>query len=426
MRSSIPPGLIAYRLAAGALAPAAHLVLRARARRGKEDIARLHQRLGRADVARPPGELIWIHGASIGECMSALSLIDALLEDPRRSVLVTSGTVTSAALMRDRLPPRAHHQFVPIDTPSAVARFLDHWQPQAALFVDSELWPNLLTVAHARGVRLALVNGRMSASAFAGWRRAPKTARHILSGFQVCLAQDEQSAERLRRLGVDDVRVTGNLKADAKLDPPDPTKLAALEKAISRRPILFAASTHPGEDETILPAHDALRRRFADLLTIIVPRHPGRGMQVAMLCGSRAVARRSENVLPAPEIAVYVADTVGELPLFYHLAPFAFIGGSLVPHGGQNPLESARLGRAVMAGPHTENFAEAYDAIFGAQHVGRVHSCAEIVHLAGQWLADAQLARTAGVAAAQSAAALGGALEKTRSAIEGLLAHAPP
>jgi 3-deoxy-D-manno-octulosonic-acid transferase len=326
--------------------------------------------------------------------------------------------------MRERLPERAFHQFIPIDAPAAAKRFLDHWRPDAALFVDSELWPNLLCSIHSWGIKLALINGRMSARAFAGWRRAPKSARSLLSCFDVCLTQDDSSAERLRLLGARDVRMIGNLKADARPQPPDPGRLAALADAIGTRPILLAASTHPGEDETILPAHDALRARYPRLLTIIAPRHPERGPEIAMLCGNRAILRRSEHAIPASDTAVYVADTIGELPLFYAIAPFAFIGGSLIPHGGQNPLEAAQLERAVMAGTYTDNFAKTYESIFEAQGAGRVRSCAEIVDLATRWLSDAAYANNAGTAAAGAAAALGGALEKTRAIIETLLADA--
>lgn len=421
-----PLPLVAWRIATAALAPAAWLMLGARARRRKENLSRLSERFGRASLARPTGDLIWIHGASIGECVSALPLIERLLEKPERSVLVTSRTVTSAELMRERLPARAFHQFAPIDTPFAVQRFLDHWQPRAALFVDSELWPNTLHAAHARGVKLALINGRMSKRAFAGWRRARRSARYVLSSFDVCLAQDGASAERLEALGAKDVRVCGNLKADAPPDLPDPEKFAMVENAIGSRRVMLAASTHPGEDETVLPAHDALRRQFGDLLTIIVPRHPSRGAEIAMLCGARCLAQRSTGTLPTAETAIYVVDTIGELSLFYHIAPFAFIGGSLVPHGGQNPFEAARIGRAVMAGPYTDNFAEIYTAIFAAQDTGRVHGCRDIVELAGRWLADPQAARAAGAAAARGAASLGGALEKTRAVAEALLGNASP
>lgn len=425
MNSRTPLPLVTYRAATRVLAPAARVALRIRARAGKEDRSRLSERFGRTTLARPAGELIWIHGASVGECLSILPLVEEMLWQPARSVLVTSGTVTSAKLMGERLPEGAFHQFVPVDSPSVVQRFLDHWQPQAGLFVDSELWPNLISAAHKRGIKLALINGRMSARAYAGWRRAQKSARHLLSSFELCLAQDDLSAKRFRLLGARDVRVMGNLKADAPPAPTDAVKMKELRDAIGARPVLLAASTHPGEDETILPAHDALRRQFSHLLTITVPRHPARGGEIAMLCGARSHARRSENQLPGDETAVYIADTIGELPLFYRAASFAFIGGSLVPHGGQNPLEAAKISRAVMAGPHTENFAGIYETIFTAQGEGRVHGCAEIVALAGRWLGDCESANRAGHAAANAATALGGALEKTHVAVETMLGHAP-
>jgi 3-deoxy-D-manno-octulosonic-acid transferase len=419
-----PFSLLAYRYATTALAPIAPLALSRRALRGKEDRARMGERLGHAKIARPTGQLVWIHGASVGECIAALPLIDLLLKTGNRSVLVTSGTVTSAGLMAERLPPRAFHQFAPIDAPGAVKRFLDHWRPDAALFVDSEIWPNLLVAAHARGVALALVNGRMSERSFLGWRRAPKTAAAILSLYDVCLAQDGESAQRLRALGARNVEISGSLKADAPPLPADESKLAALSAAIGNRPLFLAASTHTGEEQTLLPAHDTLRRLLPGLLTVIVPRHPERSSDIAMLCGTRNTRRRSDGHEPGADTAVYVADTLGELGLFYRLAPCVFMGGSLVQHGGQNPLEAARLSRAIMAGPHTGNFAPAFDAIFAAQGSGRVLTSGDIAAFAGRLLSNPQDVDRLGDAARRAAESLGGALEKTRLAVEAILPHA--
>ncbi|HSM96328.1 MAG TPA: 3-deoxy-D-manno-octulosonic acid transferase [Rhizomicrobium sp.] len=415
-----PLGLAAYRLATMALTPAVPFFLRQRALRGKEDTARIRERLGHAGVNRPEGKLIWIHGASVGESVSALPLIDAFLKSGH-NVLVTSGTVTSARLMAERLPGRAIHQFAPVDTPAATSRFLSHWRPDAALFIESELWPNLLFRAGGMGVKLALVNGRMSERSFRGWRRAPRIARALLSLFDVCLAQDAPTAKRLTALGARNVEITGSLKADAPPLPADETKLADLRNAIGSRPVLLAASTHPGEDETILPAQDRLREDFPDLLTIIAPRHPERGADIAMLCGSRTVLRRSQGALPATDTQVYVADTIGELGLLYRVAPFAFIGGSLIPHGGQNPLEPARLGCAVLTGPHTENFIQPYNAILPAQGAGCVSSAAEIAAMAKRLISNPAEAKAMGVAARAAAIALGGAVGKTIAAIEALL-----
>jgi 3-deoxy-D-manno-octulosonic-acid transferase len=412
--------LLGWRLAARLVTPFARLLLSQRAMRGKEDPARLSERLGLAGIARPAGRLVWIHGASVGESLSALPLIERLLAEGDINVLVTSGTVTSAAIMQARLPQGAIHQYVPLDTPRAVARFLDHWKPDAGLLVESDLWPNLIQGAAARGVRLALVNARISARSARRWRFARKSVAALLGAFDVVLAQDEEIAERLRRLGASDVRVVGSLKADAPPLAVDETALAALKNQIAGRPVLLAAQTHPGEDETVLPAHDTLRARFPDLLTVLVPRHPERGGDLAMLCGTRPYARRSEGASIASDTAIYIADTLGEMGLFYRLAPFCFIGGTLVPMGGHNPLEPAALHCAVLAGPHIANARSAFDAVLGAQGFGRVITSGDIAREAARLIADPQAAGAAGDAAARGAASLSGAVERSAAILKTL------
>jgi 3-deoxy-D-manno-octulosonic-acid transferase len=242
----------------------------------------------------------------------------------------------------------------------------------------------------------------------------------------VCLAQDQEAADRFSALGAHTVKVSGSLKADAPPLPADPQNLQELKEAIGTRPILLAVSTHTGEDEIVLAAHDRLRSTYPDLLTIIAPRHPARGGDIRMLCGTRSAVQRSTGAQLTADMAVYVADTLGELGLLYRLAKFAFIGGSLVPHGGQNPLEAARLGCAVFAGPHTDNFAEAYAAIFAVQQAGLVTSSTELAALAADLIADPARATAWGQAARQAADAMGGAVERTRIAVEALLADARP
>jgi 3-deoxy-D-manno-octulosonic-acid transferase len=425
--SSSPLALRAYHGATSVLEPIVPLALARRARRGKEDSARLSERLGIASRPRPDGVLIWIHGASVGECLAALPLADAFLSEPNRSVLVTSGTVTSAALMAERLPPRALHQFVPVDTPSAVARFFDHWRPDVGLFVDSEIWPNMIVAAHARGVRLAIVNGRMSARSFSGWRRLRRTAAKLLSLYDVCLVQDRETATRLEALGAKSVEVAGNLKADSAPLPVDGEQLTALRRDIADRPIFLATNTHEGEDELLLAVHDSLRRHFPTLLTIIVPRHAERGTEIASRAGARALAQRSLKQPITDSVELYVADTMGELGLFYRLVSFAFIGKSLGAQGGQNPLEAARLGVAVLAGPDTENFRDAYETIFQAQGFGLVRSAEELTAAAEKFLTAPAWAREIGTIAQQAVLPLGGAVERTRAVVENMLrsyAHA--
>ena len=420
-----PLGILAYRAATALLSPAAPMLLRRRGRQGKEHRDRAAERLGYAGATRPQGKLVWVHGASNGECVAALPVIEQLAAKGV-AVLMTSGTVTSAEMMEERLPKGAIHQFVPIDTPAATRRFLAHWKPDAGLFVDSDLWPNLILGAKAQGAKLALVNARMSKRSFEGWRWARKTVHAILAAFDVCLAQDEEIAARFRALRAPDVRVIGSLKEDAPPLPFDGEKLAQLKSEIGSRPVLLAAQTHPGEDETILPVHDALRQRYPNLLTVIVPRHPARGADIAMLCDTRRVQLRSAGGPIMADTAVYIADTLNELGLFYRLVPFAFVGGSLVPVGGHNPLEPARLSCAVLAGPHTFNSATAFAAILAAQGLGLVRSSTDIVAIASRLLGDAAEAKALGEAAARGAATLGGAVEKTIAVVDAFLAdHAP-
>ena len=421
-------GLRAWKILGHVLQPLAPLWLRHRVVRGKEEPVRLSERMGVAGKARPEGRLVWVHGASVGESLAALPLIEKLMADGFH-VLVTSGTVTSAAMMAQRLPTQignaiAIHQYVPLDLPRAVARFLDHWRPEAGLFVESDLWPNLIGAAQARGIKLALINARMSAKSAEGWRRAPKTATALLSAFDLCLAQDAEIAARFENLGARGVTVVGSLKADAPPLAADEAALADMRSAIGARPVLLAAQTHAGEDETILPAHDALRQAFPDLLTIIVPRHTVRGENIAMLCGPRPSARRSLQQPVTPLTAVYIAETMGELGVFYRLAPFCFLGGSLVPMGGHTPQEPAALGCAVLAGPHLKNSAAAHDAIFAAQGFGPVASSTDIAREAGRLIADPDAARQAGEAARQGAATLRGAVAKSAALLEELLSHA--
>ena len=420
---SLPLGLSLWRILTAAASPFATALLSHRAARGKEDRARLGERLGIASRLRPAGRLVWVHGASVGESLAALPLIERLLATGS-NVLVTSGTVTSARVMEKRLPQGAIHQFVPLDIPQGVTRFLDHWKPDAGLFVESDLWPNLVMGAAARGVKLALVNARISQKSAEGWRRAPKSGRALIESFDAVLAQDDVIAERFAGLGARNVQVVGSLKADAPPLACNPTALGELKAQIGTRPLLIAAQTHPGEDETVLPAHDVLRRRFPDLLTIIVPRHTERGVDIAMLCGAHKSARRAAGQAISAETEIYIADTMGELGLFYRLAHFCFIGGTLVPSGGHNPLEPALLNCAVLTGPHRASAAKAYEAILAAQGFGLVASSAGIAREATRLIENPALAEAAGQAAARGAATQAGAVGRTISVLESLMSHA--
>lgn len=350
-----------YRAATTLAAPLLRQMLAARVARGKEIAARLPERQGIDATPRPAGRLLWLHAASVGESVSILPVLAAL--PAGLHVLMTTGTVTSAALLARRLPElglsaRVTHRFVPLDVPAWAARFLDHWQPDAAGFVESEIWPNLLAACQARRVPLMLVNARLSPRSFARWRRLPRLARSLFGGFDLIQAQSDGDAIRLRMLGAGNATSAGNLKYAAPPLPVDAAELARLAGRLAGRPVWVAASTHSGEEAIVLQAHRTLAAAHPGLLTIIVPRHPERGAEVAALAGEVAVTRRGLGEDPPDGAGVWLGDTLGEMGLYYRLAPIVFMGRSLVPLGGQNPLEPARLGCAVASGPHSFNFAE--------------------------------------------------------------------
>jgi 3-deoxy-D-manno-octulosonic-acid transferase len=349
-----------YRAATWPLAPLALVYLKRRCKQGKEDALRLRERQGVPGAVRPQAALVWIHAASVGEATAMLALIERLLETrPTLEILVTTGTVTSARLLEGRLPARAHHQFVPADLPRWVARFLDHWRPDLAIWVESELWPNLVLATPGRGIPMALVNARLSARSFARWQRWPRLIGPMLGAFSLCLAQDEEQAGRFRRLGAREVGVVGDLKATAAALPVDRRQLTELAGRIKERPRWLAASTHAGEEEIAARVHHQVSVNHPGLLTIIVPRHPARGdaLQEMLTARGLSVARRSHSEPITGQTDVYLGDTMGELGLFYRLAGIAFVGGSLVAKGGHNPFEAARLGCAVLLGLDTRNCA---------------------------------------------------------------------
>jgi 3-deoxy-D-manno-octulosonic-acid transferase len=350
-----------YHLLTNLAAPLVRLWLKRRLAQGKEDGARLDERFGRSSLARPTGPLLWLHAASVGESVSTLPLIERLLMLPNPPFIVlTTGTVTSAELMVKRLPAGAVHQYVPVDLPSATSLFLDHWRPDLAIWIESEIWPNTLVGLRDRSIPAILLNARMSDKSFRRWQKRPKMAARLLSTFQICFAQTAADGERLRQLGALDVICAGNLKLAASPLPYDAAAEQALASELSDRPFWLAASTHEGEEEQIAIAHKTAQKRYADLLTILAPRHPARGGTVAALLRQQGlnVSQRSLGETINAETDVYLADTLGELGLFYQLSALAFVGGSLVPVGGHNPLEPAKLNCAILIGPHSFNFTD--------------------------------------------------------------------
>jgi len=415
----MPMTLSAYRIVTAAGTALAPRLLGRRLARGKENPERIAERCGEPSALRPPGPLVWVHGASVGEFVAALPLV-ARIRARGFGVLVTTGTVTSAALAQKRLPPGAFHQFIPLDVPAFITRFLDHWHPDLALFVESDLWPNTILAASERHIPLILVNGRMSERSYGRWQHFPRTIETLLRRFDLCLVRSPNDAERFGTLGAPRIGITGNLKFDVPALPADVRRLADLSDAISGRIVVAAASTHPGEERVAVEVHRRLKNTFPDLLTIIAPRHPQRGPAIADITTTARLqpAQRSRGVLPADETDVYIFDTLGELGLLYQLAPIVFMGGSLIRHGGQNPIEAIKFGAAILHGPHVSNFSEIYQELDGAGAAELVVDAGQMALRIGAWIEDGAARDRIAAQARQCIDSHGGALDRTVSALE--------
>ena len=379
-----------YRGATAGLAPFALRKVTAKLRAAGVDETRLAERRGQATLPRPAGPLIWFHGASVGETLSVLTLIRHLGERlPKAEFLITSGTATSAELVAKRMPPRTRHQFAPVDAPGAVARFLDHWRPDAGIFVESELWPNVLVAARARGVRLALINARLSEKSARDWRKFPDTARFVLDQFSAYVAQNQTSADLLRSMGADPDRLSVgvNLKLTSDPLPVDQTLLEQTRAALAGRPVWVASSTHPGEDELVIAAQQTLLRDRPDLCLLLAPRHPERGDAVAAMlrnAGLGTAQRSKGEALDGHQ--VYLADTLGEVGTWYALSRIVLMAGAFAPLGGHNPIEPAQAGAAVITGPEHFNFAETYGPLLKLGGAVEVRDATALAMAVTRWL----------------------------------------
>lgn len=417
-----------YRAATTLFGPAATPYLRRRTARGKEDPARLSERRGLTRRARPAGRLVWLHGASVGEGLALLPLVERLV-GRGFGVLVTTGTVSSARILGDRLPPGALHQFIPLDVPSMVRRFLDHWRPELAILAESELWPNLMIETTRRSIPLVLVNARLSWRSFQRWRRLPRFIGPLLGLVDLCLAQSAADAERFLALGMPRVTVAGNLKFDALPPPADVTAFERLSEAVGPRPFWLAASTHPDEEALLLDVHCRLAETRPDLLTAIAPRHAERGAAIATAAAARglAISRRALGQAITDATSVYIADTMGDLGLLYRLASVVFMGKSLGgAAGGQNPLEPAKLGCCILHGPAVANFTDIYallDARGGAMPVADAAALTEAVN---RLLEDTDAMDVMAAAAAGTIEAGAGAVDTIMAALDRLLASPAP
>lgn len=396
---------------------------------------RQRERLGHASAARPavaPGApLIWFHGASVGESLAAITLINRIsTKIPKAQFLLTSGTATSAAMAAKRLPECAQHQFAPLDSAAAVRRFLTHWRPDAGIFVESELWPITLATAKEAGIPLALVNARLSERSIRRWRKKMPTAQFVIGLFDLLLTQNKQVAHDLMSIGAPPERVfpSGNLKAGATALPQDQSLVAEMREALGQRPLWIASSTHQGEEEQVLAAHRELLQKHPDLCLLLAPRHPERAGEVTALIQAAGLscAQRSTGAPISPDTQVYLADTLGELGSWYALSPIVFLGGSLLPIGGHNPFEVAQAKAAVLTGPHYSNFTETFPPMIAAGGAFEVKNADTLAAAVDLWLQDPAQLQTAREAAAGYVRAQSGQLDLVvERLISGLCLKAP-
>ena len=409
-----------YRALSLCASPLLPFWLKLRVRKGKEDPLRYREKLGHIAMNRPDGKLIWIHASSVGESLSVLPLLEEIRKHaPSAALLVTTVTRSSANLLEKKLPDGVIHQYAPVDHPRAVRKFLQHWQPDLALFVESEIWPNLISLTHQTGCEMRLVNGRMSRNSFEKWKKYPAVMTKLLDCFTTIYPQNMKSKDYFRELGAQELKHLGNLKYDAPPLPADPKISGEIIAAVGARPRWLAASTHPGEEAMAGQVHLVLRELHEDLLTIIVPRHHTRGAAIAEELRAKGlqVARRSEGEVISAETDIYIADSMGELGIFYRIAEIVFIGGSLVPHGGQNPLEAARLDCAIILGPHMDNFPAIAADFIRHEACMRVHNELQLQQAVEELLHNHDRQEELAAAAAETVKREGGAVEKIMAEI---------
>ncbi|WEX08422.1 lipid IV(A) 3-deoxy-D-manno-octulosonic acid transferase [Chelativorans sp. AA-79] len=411
--------LTTYRWAGAAAFPLIGGYVAWRVSKGKEDRSRRHERYGRSDIPRPEGPLIWVHAASVGETIAVLGVIDHLLASGIHVVL-TTGTVTSANVAAERLGDRVIHQYVPLDLKPAVSRFLNHWKPDLAVMAESEIWPMTILELGARRVPQVLVNGRMSDRSFARWQRRSSVAEALLENLAHVVAQSELDGERFRQLGARPVTVSGNLKVDTHVPPVEQGALAALQRAINGRKTWAAISTHEGEEMVAADVHVLLKRRHPDVLTIVVPRHPERAADLKTELEARGlkVALRSGGEPVTAATDILLGNTIGEMGLYLRLTEIAFVGRSLTGQGGQNPLEPAMLGTAVLAGVNVQNFRESYRKLIDCGGAKLVRDAQMLAGAVNFLLKNDEMRRGMIAAGRATVQEMSGALPRTLTALE--------
>ncbi|MBW8637389.1 lipid IV(A) 3-deoxy-D-manno-octulosonic acid transferase [Hoeflea sp. WL0058] len=410
--------LTAYRWTGAGIYPFIGSYLAVRATKGKEERARRLERYGYASVERPDGPIVWFHAASVGETNAVVPLIHEV-RSRGIHVILTTGTVTSASVARERLGNLVIHQYVPLDLKPAISRFLDYWKPDLAVIAESEIWPMTILELGARKMPQVLVNGRLSDRSFSSWSKRPSLAEALFENLSLVVAQSDLDAERFHALGARPITISGNLKADVAPLPFDAEALRKMQLRIGDRPVWAAVSTHAGEEEIAVDVHEALMQKY-DLVTVIVPRHPERSDDIENLIKSRGliVARRSRGEVITQNTDVYLGDTIGEMGYYLSLASIAFVGRSLTGEGGQNPMEPAALGCAILSGRNVQNFRESYRSLLKRGGARLVRDRDMLIQSVDYLISNEKVRRDMCAAAAKTIEEMSGALPKTVRALE--------
>ena len=355
----------------------------------KEDLTRILEKLSFPSKNRKKGKLIWFHAASVGELMSIVPLVKSLESNKKiKTILITTSTLSSAKIFKKLDFKKSIHQFFPIDFLYFSNRFIDYWKPEIAIFIDSEIWPSTFSVIKKNSIKLLLLNARITNRSFKKWTKIKHFANKIFSKIDIAYPQNNETKKFLKKLNVNNLKNLGNLKFTEINNKKDIKFEKKFMSQIHNRSIFCAASTHPNEEILIAKVHKLLKKRIDNLLTIIIPRHINRALtikkEIDKLKLNSIIKSSKERILSDTDI--FIVDTYGESKKFYNISNIVFMGGSIVKHGGQNPIEPARFGLSIIHGPNISNFKDIYD-FFGANKITfKIHSKNQLINITKKFL----------------------------------------
>ena len=359
--------LFFYRLALNFIFLISPIIIIYRIFKKKEDPRRFVEKIGKYSKKNVSNNLIWFHGSSVGEILSIIPLIEKLEKRKNiKKILITSNTLSSAKIINKLKLKKTFHQFFPLDTKFLAEKFLNHWKPKAVFFIESEIWPNMILKIKEKNIPLILLNARITKKSFKKWNSIPSFSKKIFNEFELCLGQNNKTCNYLKILGAKNIKKIGNLKFSQSISELKNNSNLKIKKNLKRKKIIFSAiSTHNGEELFCGKVHANLKKKYKNIITIIIPRHINRATEIKDELNSYnlKVHLHTYNRPINNNTDIYLVDTFGETKSFLKLSKIAFMGKSIFAHGGQNPLEAARLGNRIIHGPNIENFIEVYDLL---------------------------------------------------------------